>query len=288
MKKNVADLKPEELKGKVVFVRADLNVPQVSEAGESPRRWRWRRRRRRLLPSDSSHSPSFPLPNPAASEQGDSGDHGRHAHPRQPAHAAVSGQEWRARGGDLPPGAPAWWQRCAPADHCGIEHVMEAPAKELLEAAMLDDSLPLGDSLPLPHAPHRTCTHLAVCRAAPRALRRRAAWHLLPSACLVRHLASAAMPAALTVTCTVACDSPCGAVPICSPTGTMHVLILFASPLPAPASDPAELLAQEVSLAPDCVGEEVKKMIAGLQDGQVLLLENVRWVGGGGGSAGCA
>lgn len=29
MKKNVADLKPEELKGKVVFVRADLNVPQV-------------------------------------------------------------------------------------------------------------------------------------------------------------------------------------------------------------------------------------------------------------------
>lgn len=29
VKKNVGDLKPEELKGKVVFVRADLNVPQV-------------------------------------------------------------------------------------------------------------------------------------------------------------------------------------------------------------------------------------------------------------------
>ncbi len=32
VKKNVADLKPEELKGKVVFVRADLNVPQVGRA----------------------------------------------------------------------------------------------------------------------------------------------------------------------------------------------------------------------------------------------------------------
>ena len=30
VKRNVADLKPEELAGKVVFVRADLNVPQVS------------------------------------------------------------------------------------------------------------------------------------------------------------------------------------------------------------------------------------------------------------------
>ena len=29
-KRNIADLKPEELAGKVVFVRADLNVPQVS------------------------------------------------------------------------------------------------------------------------------------------------------------------------------------------------------------------------------------------------------------------
>ena len=29
VKKNVADLKTEELAGKVVFVRSDLNVPQV-------------------------------------------------------------------------------------------------------------------------------------------------------------------------------------------------------------------------------------------------------------------
>lgn len=34
-KKNLADLKPEELKGKVVFVRADLNVPQVGRC------WQW-------------------------------------------------------------------------------------------------------------------------------------------------------------------------------------------------------------------------------------------------------
>ena len=43
VKKNVADLKPEELKGKVVFVRADLNVPQVrgragGGSGGRPRR----------------------------------------------------------------------------------------------------------------------------------------------------------------------------------------------------------------------------------------------------------
>lgn len=43
-------------------------------------------------------------------------------------------------------------------------------------------------------------------------------------------------------------------------------------------SFPAELLGQEVQLAPDCIGEEVSKMKAALQDGQVLLLENVRWV----------
>ncbi|KAI7844575.1 hypothetical protein COHA_001933 [Chlorella ohadii] len=39
----------------------------------------------------------------------------------------------------------------------------------------------------------------------------------------------------------------------------------------------SELLGQEVALAPDCVGEAVKAQIKGLQDGQVLLLENVRW-----------
>ena len=41
VKKNISDLKPEELKGKVVFVRADLNVPQVSGGGgRQPRDYR--------------------------------------------------------------------------------------------------------------------------------------------------------------------------------------------------------------------------------------------------------
>lgn len=46
--------------------------------------------------------------------------------------------------------------------------------------------------------------------------------------------------------------------------------------LPPCPSHQAELLGQEVALAPDCVGEAVKAQIKGLQDGQVLLLENVR------------
>ncbi|MHB1652391.1 MAG: phosphoglycerate kinase [Desulfitobacteriaceae bacterium] len=39
----------------------------------------------------------------------------------------------------------------------------------------------------------------------------------------------------------------------------------------------SELLGQEVPLAPDCVGEATKEMVAKLQPGQVLLLENVRF-----------
>ena len=38
-----------------------------------------------------------------------------------------------------------------------------------------------------------------------------------------------------------------------------------------------ELLKKEVKLAPDCVGEEVKKMVDQMQSGDVLLLENVRF-----------
>ena len=40
VKRNVADLKPEELAGKVVFVRADLNVPQVRVPRREPPRRR--------------------------------------------------------------------------------------------------------------------------------------------------------------------------------------------------------------------------------------------------------
>lgn len=39
----------------------------------------------------------------------------------------------------------------------------------------------------------------------------------------------------------------------------------------------AELLQKSVTLAPDCVGELAQKNIARLQDGDVLLLQNVRW-----------
>jgi len=39
----------------------------------------------------------------------------------------------------------------------------------------------------------------------------------------------------------------------------------------------SELLGQPVKLAPDCVGEEVKKMTAALKPGEVLLLENLRF-----------
>jgi phosphoglycerate kinase len=41
-----------------------------------------------------------------------------------------------------------------------------------------------------------------------------------------------------------------------------------------------ELLDREVRMAPDCVGPEVEAMAAELQDGDVLMLENVRFHGG--------
>lgn len=39
----------------------------------------------------------------------------------------------------------------------------------------------------------------------------------------------------------------------------------------------AELLGQPVSLAPDCVGSEVEAMVEEMKDGEVILLENVRF-----------
>lgn len=38
-----------------------------------------------------------------------------------------------------------------------------------------------------------------------------------------------------------------------------------------------ELLGKEVKLAPDCIGEDVKKMVDAMKDGDVLILENVRF-----------
>ncbi len=42
----------------------------------------------------------------------------------------------------------------------------------------------------------------------------------------------------------------------------------------------SELLNKEVKLAPDCWGEEVNKMVGAMQDGDVILLENLRYHGG--------
>jgi phosphoglycerate kinase len=39
----------------------------------------------------------------------------------------------------------------------------------------------------------------------------------------------------------------------------------------------SELLKQDVKLAPDCVGEEVKKMVSEMKSGDVVLLENLRF-----------
>ena len=39
----------------------------------------------------------------------------------------------------------------------------------------------------------------------------------------------------------------------------------------------SQLLGKNVSLAGDCIGEEVQKKIAGIQEGEVLLLENLRF-----------
>ncbi|NGX47694.1 MAG: Phosphoglycerate kinase [Chlamydiae bacterium] len=39
----------------------------------------------------------------------------------------------------------------------------------------------------------------------------------------------------------------------------------------------SELLDQKVQMAPDCIGKKVKKMVAALKNGEVLLLENLRF-----------
>jgi len=42
----------------------------------------------------------------------------------------------------------------------------------------------------------------------------------------------------------------------------------------------ADLLGRKVTMAPDCIGPEVEKLVAAMQDGDVLLLENVRFYAG--------
>jgi phosphoglycerate kinase len=38
-----------------------------------------------------------------------------------------------------------------------------------------------------------------------------------------------------------------------------------------------ELLKADVKMAPDCIGDEVKKMVDAMKDGDVILLENTRF-----------
>ena len=39
----------------------------------------------------------------------------------------------------------------------------------------------------------------------------------------------------------------------------------------------SQLLGQSVGMAPDCIGPEVERLVAGLKSGDVLLLENLRF-----------
>ena len=39
----------------------------------------------------------------------------------------------------------------------------------------------------------------------------------------------------------------------------------------------SELLQREVHLAPDCIGPEVERMVSQMEEGQVLMLENLRF-----------
>merc|ERR1719394_508995 len=39
----------------------------------------------------------------------------------------------------------------------------------------------------------------------------------------------------------------------------------------------SELLGQDVTLAPDCIGEEVAKIVDGAKEGDVIMLENTRF-----------
>ena len=43
------------------------------------------------------------------------------------------------------------------------------------------------------------------------------------------------------------------------------------------AEELSELLGQKVILAPDCVGQEVETLVNGMQNGEVVLLENLRF-----------
>ena len=64
---------------------------------------------------------------------------------------------------------------------------------------------------------------------------------------------------------------------ICSHLGRPKGKRLEEFSLAPVASHLAGLLSRDVALAPDCIGDDVEKLVAGMQPGDVLLLENLRF-----------
>lgn len=67
---------------------------------------------------------------------------------------------------------------------------------------------------------------------------------------------------------------------LCSHLGKPKGKRVAAASLAPVAEALAQLLGQPVRLAPDCVGPEVEAMVASMQDGEVVLLENLRFHAG--------
>ena len=67
---------------------------------------------------------------------------------------------------------------------------------------------------------------------------------------------------------------------LCSHLGKPKGKRVAAASLAPVAEALAEMLQQPVKLAPDCIGPEVEAMVAALRDGEVVLLENLRYHAG--------
>ncbi|MCP4706234.1 MAG: phosphoglycerate kinase, partial [candidate division Zixibacteria bacterium] len=68
-----------------------------------------------------------------------------------------------------------------------------------------------------------------------------------------------------------------GRVVLCSHLGRPKGKIVPEMSLKPVSIRLSELLGQEVKIAPDCIGEKSLKMSQSLMDGEVLLLENLRY-----------
>ena len=68
-----------------------------------------------------------------------------------------------------------------------------------------------------------------------------------------------------------------GKLILCSHMGRPKGQRVMAFSLAPVAMHLSTLIGQEVRMAPDCIGEDTEKMVASLQSGEVLLLENLRF-----------